>query len=622
MYHYVLSVKQLAATVAVVMLLMPWPVLAASPSGTFVTTADAFITDSGGGSWMLANSPGNGLVIEKNGMQTVSANVILLTYIHGRVYQENKSLGWWYWNGRGWEDTTNPLTSSSSGTSIPSASYIVDGNKDVWTVSNGIILKNGLMAGYSANVIELYYLNGTVYQENNALGWWYWNGSTWINSSNPVGQGAVATVGTGGSSPAGISVDLGAPGATVPGSLWGVSTGALISNGFAGFAGGTDPAFQASAKLLNFQSMRFNASSGTHGVFWEDAIFANGINNPNWSYLDGWFSIASSFWNKNNMLIVGVGPAHGNVQRNPSEWASIAVQMAAHFKAKGMEVFYWEVGNEPDGVVDINTYIADFNAIAQALHNFNPAYKVGGPVTSWDNGSYITPWAKQCGDYADFTDWHSYPVNPNDDDATMYQKGIRGEVNNIPSELAGTAMKSKPYALLEYNINGTYGVDPRQVTYKNAVYTALRLTESFKQNPLFQIGGIWDIMKDSNYGVIGPNGNANSTIVPVGYYLGEAGQVMPGVQVSATVNVSGNLKAFATVNGHHFAIQLVNYDTNATYTIGVTAKLPGGGNFGGMYNVWQIGSSNPAVPQAGEMAYNTPLSIPPATVVILTGVEQ
>lgn len=130
------------------------------------------------------------------------------------------------------------------------------------------------------------------------------------------------------------------------------------------------------------------------------------------------------------------------------------------------------------------------------------------------------------------------------------------------------------------------------------------------------------MMGDSNYGIMGANGNSGSTIAPVGYYLGKAGQMMPGIQVPATVNIPGNLKAFATVNGQNVAIQIVNYDTEASYSIGITAKLAGGGNYGGFYNVWQIGSANPTVPMITEMPYNTALSIPPATVVILTAVEQ
>lgn len=623
---------------AVAIGLMTLPAHAASPSGTLITTAGSSIIDSSNSTWTLTNSPGNGLVIDRNGVQTVSANVIALTYINGKVYQENKALGWWYWNGKGWMDTANPLTSSPNDTAVPPDSRIIDNSKNIWTVSDGVIFKNGQAAGYSANVIELYYGNDTVYQKNNELRWWSWGGLTWVNADDPTGNTTVATgglppdntsnpssgsgsssAGTGGPSPAGISVDLSSPmGHAVPASLWGVATGALIDNSF---SGATSSAFQTSFKSLNIQSLRFNVNSGANEGLWEDAIFAGGVNSPNWNYLDRWFNTAPSFWNTNGRLIVGVGPSGGSAQHNPSDWATIAVQLASHFKSKGMEVFYWEVGNEPDGNIDINTYNAAFNAIAQALHKFNPNYKVGGPVTSWDNGSYITPWAQQCGSNADFTNWHSYPINTTDSDAAMYQKGIEGELNNVPGEIAGTAMAGKPYALLEYNINGNPGSDPRQVTYKNAVYTALRLTETYKQNPLFQMGGIWDIMADSNYGIVGPNGSSSSVIVPVGYYLGKASQVMPGTQVPASVDVSANLKVFATVNGNNSAIQIVNYDTSATYTIGVTAKLPGGGNFGGNYNVWQIGSTHPNVPETGNISYNTSLSIPPATVVILTAAQ-
>ena len=40
---------------------------------------------------------------------------------------------------------------SSAGTSIPSATQIVDANKSVWTVSAGVVYRDGAKAGFSAN---------------------------------------------------------------------------------------------------------------------------------------------------------------------------------------------------------------------------------------------------------------------------------------------------------------------------------------------------------------------------------------------------------------------------------------------------------------------------------------
>jgi hypothetical protein len=80
-------------------------------------------------------------------------------------------------------------SASVSGTSIPTATQIVDGSGNIWTVSAGVIYENGALAGYSNAVTLLLYNNNTIYQENSAGGWWWWNGSTWVSSADPRNGG-------------------------------------------------------------------------------------------------------------------------------------------------------------------------------------------------------------------------------------------------------------------------------------------------------------------------------------------------------------------------------------------------------------------------------------------------
>jgi hypothetical protein len=93
-------------------------------------------------------------------------------------------------------------TESPSGTNIPPASKIIDNGGNAWTVSGGVIYKNGSLAGYSNAVIELVYINGVIYQQNTAKGWWSWSGAGWVDSTNPVGATTppAATNGTCGTS--------------------------------------------------------------------------------------------------------------------------------------------------------------------------------------------------------------------------------------------------------------------------------------------------------------------------------------------------------------------------------------------------------------------------------------
>jgi hypothetical protein len=165
------SVKQAAAATG-----------ATSLSGTTIPSATQII-DSGANVWTVS-----GGVIDENGaLAGYSNNVTLLLYDNKTIYQENSAGGWWSWNGSTWVSSSDPRTSSSpSGTAIPAVTQITDSSHNVWTVSGGVIYENGVLAGYSNNVTSLVYANNLIYQENSAGGWWSWNGSTWVSSSDPV----------------------------------------------------------------------------------------------------------------------------------------------------------------------------------------------------------------------------------------------------------------------------------------------------------------------------------------------------------------------------------------------------------------------------------------------------
>jgi hypothetical protein len=112
-------------------------------------------------------------------------------------------------------------TASLSGTAIPSATQIIDGSGNTWTVAAGVIYIDGGRAGYSNAVTLLLYDNGIIYQENAAGGWWSWNGNTWAASSDPrkVASSNGTTI----------------PGATqitdAGGNVWTVAGGVIYKNG-------------------------------------------------------------------------------------------------------------------------------------------------------------------------------------------------------------------------------------------------------------------------------------------------------------------------------------------------------------------------------------------------------
>ncbi len=166
----------------------------ASPSGATIPSGTQII-DNNDAVWTVVNG-----VIYVNGQTAgYSGAVVLLLYYADVIYQANVHGGWWKWNGTDWIATSDPrsqATVSASGTTIPSATQIVDASVNVWTVSGGVISENGKPAGFSAGVTLLLYDNNVIYQENINADWWSWNGSTWVTSSDPRGVPVYGACGT------------------------------------------------------------------------------------------------------------------------------------------------------------------------------------------------------------------------------------------------------------------------------------------------------------------------------------------------------------------------------------------------------------------------------------------
>ena len=64
-------------------------------------------------------------------------------------------------------------TPSPSGTTIPTATRIVDSALNVWTLSDGEAYENGQLTPTSEVILLLCY-GGIVYQENVHHDWWVW----------------------------------------------------------------------------------------------------------------------------------------------------------------------------------------------------------------------------------------------------------------------------------------------------------------------------------------------------------------------------------------------------------------------------------------------------------------
>ena len=154
---------------------------AASPSGTVVKGTIGSITDSQGNVWAI-NS--NAVVTVNGVVSTPTANVIELAYVNGVVWQENSQKLWWAWESGSWTPyggtSTNPLASPSGTVVQGTSGHITDNQGNVWAInSQAVVTVNGVVSTSTANVIELAYVNGVVWQENSQKLWWAWESGSW-----------------------------------------------------------------------------------------------------------------------------------------------------------------------------------------------------------------------------------------------------------------------------------------------------------------------------------------------------------------------------------------------------------------------------------------------------------
>src|SRR6185369_7727680 len=169
----------------------------------------AAITDASGNKWTIVNG-----VVDENGQAAgYSANVTEIAYVSGVVWQENASNQWWGWSNGGWNTgagaTTSPLPTTPTPPTTPtrpttpsaddtvvlagSTAAITDASGNKWTIVNGVVDENGKAAGYSANVAEIAYVKGTIWQVNTAGLWWSWNGTTWPGNGTSTSPLPVTT---------------------------------------------------------------------------------------------------------------------------------------------------------------------------------------------------------------------------------------------------------------------------------------------------------------------------------------------------------------------------------------------------------------------------------------------
>lgn len=296
---------------------------------------------------------------------------------------------------------------------------------------------------------------------------------------------------------------------------------------------------RVSAYLPNIISMPTSASSTARGQF----SYSLGVNSP---------------FSPNGNGEGGPGGTIGPVRA--SQYASSAVACAQRFVANGTPIYYWEVGNEPDGRLDVNEYCSLVNATAQSLKGFDPSYKIIAAAVAVDIG-YLGTVAQQCGANLDIMSYHHYSTNPSDFD---------GVARSVRNAMQGTACANKPAMQGEYNQNGDGIGNPSQPTNNGMMTNISALYFTWKADPNTLIGAIWDWLGNTWYGLIGdpgnglPQGVGNNNVIQTGYALKNLRAHMggpdgtPGTEVAIN-RLDGALQAIATKNGSNIGLWLINF---------------------------------------------------------------
>ena len=174
----------------------PPPTFKPSPNDAVVTGTTGSITDSTGHKWTIT---AGGQVAVNGVADTTTSGVIELAYVNGTIWQENGNKLWWGETqpNASWAPTAGtsvsplPVTQTPPPTPTPTSpndtvvkgttGSIVDAAGHKWTITaGGQVAVNGVADTTTSGVIELAYVNGTIWQENGNKLWW---GETQPNAS-------------------------------------------------------------------------------------------------------------------------------------------------------------------------------------------------------------------------------------------------------------------------------------------------------------------------------------------------------------------------------------------------------------------------------------------------------
>jgi hypothetical protein len=323
-----------------------------------------------------------------------------------------------------------------------------------------------------------------------------------------------------------------------------------------------------------------------------------------------------------------------------STMAARAANFARYLNSNGYsDIVDWTIGNiwSFNGISQATT-ITYFNAVSDALHGVNPAYRIWGPP-QWKPAAYAnSTWASQVGATRNNGGvvWVSYdvPADNNNANITVGLDRAYGQwgVNNQNAvvqrnALAGTSMANANLGVIEWNMAEdmvnivTINQSGR---YMGGIYAACHLYGIWKSvTSGVDFANLQNIVDYNNNGAIGnrqQNGNM-AMVDAAGYFVGRAGQTLYGPEYASTTTINNLAILAVKPTTTTFAILLINYDLTNSRMVNFAVS---GGVPTGTITRWEIGKSSPGAPNSPTPVTRAhagleSISIASETIVILTG---
>ncbi|MFD3400434.1 hypothetical protein ACFWUU_07165 [Kribbella sp. NPDC058693] len=361
---------------------------------------------------------------------------------------------------------------SPEGTTIPSATSITDNGGAVWTVSGGVIYRNGSTVGETYNVSVLLWYGGRVYHCGTGGQWYVCFNDVWRKVTDPR---------TALSAPAGL--------------MYGVNghydtqlSPAVIADRMSGLG--------ASVFRVNT-----GGDASTIGRAAAIASHLNSVGKHTFPVIDAGLRDASG------ALAYGTESDAYNAAR------AISTQVAQAFAPYGVTMY--ECGNEltrdpyiilPDHVADAGTKAIDFNnanwpimrgfmkGLIDGVKTVQPSAACGINFCKSDIGAADALWdglqPDGSGGYPqirwDITTWHNY-----EGDGDIFHIGTDGAGPSFNLPVYAKARYGKPFMMTEWNSDPNQGTTHRAsyIQSQLAEFRSHRTTEAFQSAMFYELDG-------------------------------------------------------------------------------------------------------------------------------------